>query len=167
MTYPIGPLAAAVWRMIRPARHHEPFSGEGARLYGGRWNMKGWPALYLSLDYDTAIAEYHRGLPRPGTLVPYRVEATKIADLTGRDDSLAQAVACRWDEIALRDGEVPPSWSIAQSLIAAGVEGALVPSVRNPGGRNLVLWRWRDAAAPGEGAALSLLDPEAALTRPR
>ena len=46
-----------------------------------------------------------------------------------------------------------------------GAQGALVPSIQNRGGANLVLWRWHDAQGDGEGggAALTLLDPEAAL----
>jgi RES domain-containing protein len=32
-------------------------SGEGARLYGGRWNHKGIPALYTSLTISLALLE--------------------------------------------------------------------------------------------------------------
>lgn len=170
MSYPIRPLSAPLWRIVHPARHRDPFSGEGARVYGGRWNMKGWPALYLATDHITAVAEYYRGRRKPGTLVPYDLSASVIADLTdGRggpaDAAVAAAIAADWKAKALMEGHVPPSWALAQELIAAGAEGTLVPSVQNRGGTNLVLWRWRDARDPGEGAALSLLDPEAALTR--
>lgn len=62
---------------------------------------------------------------------------------------------------------VPPSWDLAEKLIEAGADGALVPSIQNKGGTNLVLWKWHDVAGAGtkagEGAALSLLDPEGAL----
>ena len=163
MPYPLRAFAGPVWRMVHPTRQRAPFSGEGARLYGGRWNMKGWPALYLSTDHTTAIAEHNRRFVQPGTLVPCRLEATRIAELTGDDLRVADAAACPWDEIARRDGEVPPSWALAQELIAAGAQGAVVPSVQHPGGVNLALWRWRDAAVDGEGAALALLDPERAL----
>lgn len=61
---------------------------------------------------------------------------------------------------------MPVSWHLAQELIAAGAEGALVPSTQNRGGRNLVLWLWHDAAdMDGEGAALTMFDPDAALAR--
>jgi RES domain-containing protein len=150
--------------MISPLYHRDPFSGEGARLWGGRWNMKGWPALYLATDHPTAIAEYLRGFPRPGTLVPYDVAANTVADLTGDDPQIAEALTCDWAAIARVDGTVPPSWALAQELIAAGAAGALVPSVQQrDGGVNLVLWRWHAAGGMGEGAALTLLDPDAAL----
>ena len=53
-------------------------------------------------------------------------------------------------------------------MIAAGAQGALVPSVQNRGGTCLVLWRWHDAAAGSEGSAkeggaLTLLDPDDSL----
>lgn len=165
----LAPFSGPLWRMLPIRYQRDPFSGEGARLYGGRWNMKGWPALYLALDHVTAVSEFYQGIPKPGTLAPYRVEAAAIADLTdgeghSRDRATAEALTADWKTIAGIEGAVPPSWSLAQSLIAAGAEGALVPSVQNRGGTNLVLWRWHEAGGAGEGAALTLLDPERALT---
>ncbi len=170
MTYAVAPLSIPLWRMIRIRHQFSPMSGEGGRLYGGRWNMKGWPALYLAVDAVTAVAEYYQGLPKPGTLVPYHLEARAIADLTNAeaapcDGRVAEAMAANWKAEALLEGKVPPSWVLSQELIAAGAEGALVPSAQNPGGRNLVLWRWH-GEQEGEGAALTALDPDKALKKP-
>lgn len=171
-TYPLAPLALPLWRMLHPLRQRAPVSGEGARLYGGRWNGKGREALYLATDPATAVAEYYQGLPKPGMLVPYRLEADAIADLTDSrggpaDPQIAAAMADAWKRIALLDGQIPPGWAIAQDLIAAGAQGARVPSAQNKGGSNLVLWRWRgDGAAEGrtgDGARLTVLDPDRAL----
>ncbi len=103
----------------------------------------------------------HQDLVRPGMLVAHDLQAQTIADLTSKNPAIT---ACAWREIYIVDRGVPPSWPLAEQLIAAGAEGALVPSVQNPGGHNLVLWRWHDASSSGDGAALTLLDPEAALT---
>lgn len=139
---------------------HRPFES-GSHVTGGRWNPLGTPALYLSADYTTAIAEMHQDLIRPGTLVAYDVKAAAIADLRAADPAITE---CLWREIFMVERSTPPSWTLAEELIAAGAEGALVPSVQNRGGANLVLWRWHDAGAgPGKGAALQVLDPEAAL----
>ena len=169
MRYPIAPLAIPLWRMIHPYHQRTPLSGEGARLYGGRWNGKGVPALYLATDPVTAIAEYYQGLPKPGMLAPYRLEATLIADLTNgkghpADSMVAAATTADWKHIAFLENQLPPSWNIAQALLADGAEGALVPSVQNRSGTNLVLWRWHDGSKPGTGAVLTLLDPERTLT---
>ena len=136
-----------------------PFES-GAHLTGGRWNPLGTPALYLAADYNTAVEEMYQELIRPGTLVAFDVTARAIADLRAVEPAIT---ACRWREIVGEERGIPPSWPFAQELIAAGAQGALVPSVQHAGGTNLVLWRWREAAGEGEGAALALIDPEQAL----
>jgi RES domain-containing protein len=158
---PLRPLAGRYWRMLGVRWQHRPFDS-GAHLTGGRWNAAGVRALYLSADYNTAIAEMHQDLIRPGTLVAYDVAARAVADLSEGDPAI---LTCRWRQIYKVEGGVPPSWALADRLIAAGAEGALVPSVQHRGGTNLVLWRWHEAGRAGEGAALTLLDPEAALDR--
>jgi RES domain-containing protein len=43
------------------------------------------------------------------------------------------------------EGRVPPTWTLAKRLIAAGAAGVLVPSFAvgaTAGMRNWVLWRW-------------------------
>jgi RES domain-containing protein len=169
MTYPLGPLHAPLWRMLLIRYQHAPFSGESAGLYGGRWNAKGVAALYAALDPVAAVAEYHQGFPRPGTLAPYRIEAAALADLTDghgppRDVAIATALAAPWKAIAAIDGATPPSWTLAATLINAGADGALVPSAQNPGATALVLWRWHGADGAGEGARLMLVVPEGSLT---
>jgi len=117
MTYPIRPLRRALWRMLAIRYQHEPFSGGGVRLHGGRWNP------------PTAIAEFYQGLARPGTLAPYRLDAMVITDLTdgwggSYDDNVAQAVATPWKRIAKVEGGLPPSWALADKLITDGVQGS-------------------------------------------
>ena len=168
MTYPVRPIDIQIWRMIAPAHQRSPLSGEGARLHGGRWNLKGWPAHYSALDPVTAVAEYYQGLARPGMLAPYRVRADRIADLTDgqggpADAAIAAALDAQWKVIARIDGRVPPGWEIVQPLMAAGVQGALVPSLQNRGGIALVLWQWDGAGEAGSGARLTLIDPDGTL----
>jgi len=56
-----GPLL--LWRLDSEANRATWDSGEGARLGGGRWNSKGRPAVYASVDPATAILEVavHKG----------------------------------------------------------------------------------------------------------
>lgn len=157
---PLLPLTGRFWRMLGVRWQRRPYDS-GSHLTGGRWNPVGTPALYLSADYNTAIQEMHQDLVRPGTLVAFDVAADSIADLGDADPAITLAL---WRQIHMIDRKTPPSWALASKLIAAGAQGALVPSAQLRGGRNLVLWRWHDAAAAGEGARLSLLDPERALT---
>jgi RES domain-containing protein len=56
---PLAPLQSVVvaWR-LDTAQHASTWdSGEGARLFGGRWNSKGTRAVYASLDPSTCILE--------------------------------------------------------------------------------------------------------------
>ena len=143
-----------------PIRYQRsPLSGAGARLYGGCWNGKGTAALYLATDPATAVDEFYQGLPKPGTLAPYRLEAGAIADLTDgaggpRDASVEHALVANWKAMAARGDRTPPSWALTAELIEAGAQGALVPSAQNRGGVCMVLWHWHDARqGKGDGAA--------------
>lgn len=45
------------WRLVRAARADDAFTGEGARLYGGRWNPAGTRATYVSATRSLAALE--------------------------------------------------------------------------------------------------------------
>lgn len=77
---------------LAPARH-PPFDGEGARLFGGRWNSAGVPLVYLSEHLSLAVLEslvYQDRRHLPNDLVAYTV---KIPDV-----------------LIEHSGEVPPAW---------------------------------------------------------
>lgn len=157
MAHELLPLSGRYWRMLGVRWQSRPFES-GAHRTGGRWNPPGQRALYLSAAHGTAIMEMHQDLIRPGTLVAFDVAAAAIADLRKIDAAIA---FCEWRRIFQLEKAVPPTWRIAEDLVSGGANGALIPSVQDPSGTNLVLWRWHDAReAEGEGAALGLLDPE-------
>lgn len=45
------------WRIVRVARAATAFSGEGAALYPGRWNLRGTPMIYVSAHQSLAALE--------------------------------------------------------------------------------------------------------------
>jgi len=45
------------WRITSPKYRKSAFDGEGARLYGGRWNNKGIPIVYLANSRALAAME--------------------------------------------------------------------------------------------------------------
>lgn len=51
------------WRIVKSGHVRNAFDGEGARLYGGRWNHRGFNAVYtsgsLSLAYLETIVHLH------------------------------------------------------------------------------------------------------------
>jgi RES domain-containing protein len=46
-----------VWRITTRRFAQTAFSGEGARLYGGRWNPKGWEVVYTVQSQSLALLE--------------------------------------------------------------------------------------------------------------
>ena len=45
------------WRIVRAARVNSAFTGEGARVYGGRWNSRGTAVIYVSEHESLAALE--------------------------------------------------------------------------------------------------------------
>jgi RES domain-containing protein len=45
------------WRIVRAARANSAFTGEGARIYGGRWNSPGTAIVYVSQHESLAALE--------------------------------------------------------------------------------------------------------------
>lgn len=134
------------YRMLTPKWAHQPYSGNGAALCGGRFNRKGNPALYLSLEPETAVAEFAQSSPifGPGTLACYRLVLTHVVDFSGgyapHWDSLWQSWDCEWKRLAYMEGIEPPSWVIADLAQSQNASGILFPSTKRVGGTNLVIY---------------------------
>ncbi|HTH19992.1 MAG TPA: RES domain-containing protein, partial [Candidatus Udaeobacter sp.] len=47
----------SAWRIVRAARANSAFTGEGARIYGGRWNSRGTAVIYVSEHESLAALE--------------------------------------------------------------------------------------------------------------
>ncbi|MDF7800847.1 RES family NAD+ phosphorylase [Pontiellaceae bacterium B1224] len=45
------------WRLVKPYRVGDAFTGEGARLFGGRWNSVGTPMVYAAETKSLAALE--------------------------------------------------------------------------------------------------------------
>ena len=46
-----------VWRICAPKYADTAYSGEGARIHGGRWNSKGRSVVYASESISLAVLE--------------------------------------------------------------------------------------------------------------
>src|SRR5438046_10408425 len=47
----------SAWRIVRAAHVKSAFTGEGARVYGGRWNSPGTGVIYVSQHESLAALE--------------------------------------------------------------------------------------------------------------
>lgn len=121
----------------------EPLSGAGAAQSGGRFNRHDVPALYLSLELATAVAEYRQAAPflPPFTMVTYRANLPPLVDVRLLDDEW-DALWLDWKEdwrMLLVNGVEPPSWVLGDMVRAAGYPGIIFPSLASDGGVNIAL----------------------------
>ncbi|MGE0665969.1 MAG: RES family NAD+ phosphorylase [Sphingomonadales bacterium] len=140
------------YRAHDPRWSFKPHSGDGAAIHGGRFNPRGVPALYLSLDLVTAVREANQGFAarlEPCVLCSYDVDCDDIVDLRTRDVREAaevsfEDIACAWALLALERKPVP-SQALAARLMGEGRAGIVVPSFAAGSAAdsfNLVLWTW-------------------------
>lgn len=124
-----------IWRIVKGRHAATAFDGEGARLYGGRWNSPGVAVVYASESRALALLEVLAGLGDTTRLDAYVLIPARFPE------SLLTAV----DPGTLPEGwETYPPPAAAQGVgdrwIKTGVSAALkVPSVLVPGEWNYVL----------------------------
>ena len=88
-----------LYRALNPIYAREPLSGQGAKLYGGRFNPKGVATLYASLTVMTALREANQaGSLQPTMLVSYEAEIENIFDC--RDEEALRAEAMDGEALA-------------------------------------------------------------------
>lgn len=77
----LGGSEIVAWRLDQAIYATTWASGEGAFLFGGRWNSKGVRAVYCSLDPSTAILEVaaHKGF-QVLDAVPHTLTAVELTD---------------------------------------------------------------------------------------
>ncbi len=155
------------WKVLPPRWAHRPLSEAGAALRGGRFNEPGMPALYMSRQLMTAVAEYQQDLgTRPGTFCAYDVDSDGIADLTDSKTLAAleagpAVLEAPWKRMAFIENKRPPTWDLVVDLIGRGAIGLLARSVQDTSGVHLVLWKWNDSPS----RRVAAIDPETELPR--
>lgn len=120
-----------VWRITTSRFAQTAFSGEGARLHGGRWNPKGWEVVYTAESQSLALLElmvqddplraHYVLIPAqlPADLPETRIEVGQLPDnwrtIDARD--VLQALGLRWLE--------------GRQTALLNVPSAIVPAERN------------------------------------
>jgi RES domain-containing protein len=66
--------------LTRSTRAHEAFNGEGARLFGGRWNSPGQRAVYTSGSRALALLENLVHLDTSGPLPAFSLMSVELDD---------------------------------------------------------------------------------------
>lgn len=164
-----GRYTGPLYRALNPVYAREPLSGRGAELYGGRFNAKGTPTLYTSLDPTTALREANQvGSLQPTILVSYTADLGPIFDTRdqvgleqyGMTEAMLADSAWR---MKMLDSQSVPTQDFAGSLIADRFAGLLIRSFAKGASAsdfNIVLWNWIT-----EGCVLTVVDDEDRLSR--
>lgn len=94
-----------LYRALNPIYAREPMSGRGAELYGGRFNRKGTPALYMSLSVMTALREANQaGSLQPTMLVSYDADIASVSTVGMKQPCRRRAWT--WPFSPIRPGEI-------------------------------------------------------------
>lgn len=119
------------WRPITARYAESAFSGEGARLYGGRWNRKGVPMIYTSGSQSLAMLEL---------LVqdePLRARYVMIPAILPKGLKIERIVPDQlpvgWRDIAAREQlqAIGTAWAKRRSSAVLAVPSAVIPSETN------------------------------------
>ena len=130
------------WRIVKRRYAKRAFDGEGARLFGGRWNSPGRPVIYVSESRALATLELLAGLgstaPLPAWVIAgVRFPESLVTDLVGTLEKIDQDhLPTGWDA-------TPPT-SVSQGIGDRWLDEApsavlRVPSVIVPAESNYLL----------------------------
>lgn len=120
-----------VWRLVTARFVASAFSGEGARLYGGRWNLKGVPALYTAGSQALAMLEMlvqDEPLRARYVMIPARIPSSVRIERVKPGQ-----LPSDWRDLAAREQlqAIGSDWARSKSSAVLAVPSAVVPAETN------------------------------------
>ena len=121
----------SVWRLVTARFAKSAFSGEGARLYGGRWNRKGVPLVYTAGSQSLAMLEMlvqDEPLRARYVMIEARIPKAMTIDRIKVDN-----LPPDWRDIAAREKlqAIGTEWARKRSAAALAVPSAVIPVETN------------------------------------
>lgn len=120
-----------VWRLARSV--YPALDGEGARLYGGRWNAPGTPVVYTARSLSLAALELlvHLNPDRlPEDLMAYAIDIPDGLKVHRIDvEDLPDGWDRRAEDAELR--RLGQAWAGAEEAAVLDVPSAVIPEERN------------------------------------
>lgn len=114
---------AIYYRIVQARWAATAMNGEGARLYGGRWNPPGLPGVYLAESRALAALEILVHAPREILQLEWRSIAVEVPD-AWMDSAELAALPKHWRE--------QPTSTAAQHFGAAWLRALEKPAIRLP-----------------------------------
>ena len=120
------------WRIVKEKQSAEAFSGEGARLFGGRWNSPGTRMVYTSESSALVMLEMLVHLDAPGLLHHYGLISVEIdAALVVSLERAVLPENWKQDAAPFEVRAIGDLWAKGGSSVALAVPSALVPGESN------------------------------------
>ncbi len=121
-----------VWRLCAARYAGTAFSGEGARLYGGRWSPPGLPLVYTSESRALAMLEVLANADEPKVLLdlPWVLVSAEVPPAAVEKPARYPE---SWRQFP-HPAETPPfggAWARAARSVALRVPSAVVPGEFN------------------------------------
>ena len=121
----------SVWRLTTARFARAAFSGDGARLYGGRWNEKGVPLVYSAATQSLAMLEMlvqDEPMRARYVMIEARIPAAVTIDRLSIDD-----LPPHWRELRSRDQlrAIGSEWARKQTAAVLAVPSAVIPAELN------------------------------------
>ncbi len=120
-----------VWRVSTARFARSALSGEGARLYGGRWNLKGVPVVYTAATQSLALLEMLvQDDPLRARYVMIEVRVPKAVTI---ERIKLEELPPGWREVAAREKlqAIGTEWAKRCSSAVLAVPSVVVPTERN------------------------------------
>jgi RES domain-containing protein len=124
-----------VWRITKTADIRIAFSGEGSRLYGGRWNSKGIAVVYAAATRSLAMLEilvHVRNAQQTAVHTPYLLFPASF-DERLVEELPSSGLRAGWDREPPTDSSkaIGDAWVTAASSPVLSVPSVIVPEERN------------------------------------
>ena len=120
------------WRIIKRKHAKSPFSGIGARKYGGRWNSAGTTIVYTAQTQSLAVLEMLVHLDGPELLQRYVLIGVQIDESFVREISPPDLPRnWRVDPAPVASRQIGDRWIEAASSAVLRVPSTLVPAESN------------------------------------
>ncbi|MFK4448515.1 RES domain-containing protein [Caballeronia udeis] len=119
-----------IWRVVTQRYADTAFSGEGARLYGGRWNPKGLAMVYTAQTQSLALLEMlvqDAPLHASYVMIPVRVPEQIVVHID------QTTLPTDWRELSARHDlqQIGAAWIHAGTSAVLTVPSAVVPAEFN------------------------------------
>lgn len=127
-----GAAVTLAYRLVKKKWTHSAFDGEGAKRYGGRWNSRGRPCVYLASSESLVLLEVMMHIENYRVLEHYtllELHLPKRAILTLSPDALPEN--WREDPAPMETAAVGDAWLVSGASLALAVPSAIVPREHN------------------------------------